>query len=68
MNNLKELRLALGISQKILGKAVGVSDSTIRAWESGKSPSAENQSKAEEAIAALLQLKKRVGAYNGVHN
>jgi DNA-binding XRE family transcriptional regulator len=30
MNGLKELRVELGISQKMLAKVIGVSDSTIR--------------------------------------
>lgn len=36
-NNLKQLRLQSGCSQQELAKAIGISQSAINAWETGKS-------------------------------
>jgi transcriptional regulator with XRE-family HTH domain len=61
LNDLKEIRKNLGVTQMGLAKKVGVSLLTIQLWERGISlPSPQNQEKLEEVLKELESEKKEV--------
>jgi transcriptional regulator with XRE-family HTH domain len=61
LNDLKEIRKNLGVTQMGLAKKVGVSLLTIQLWEHGISlPSPQNQEKLEEVLKELESEKKEV--------
>ena len=59
MENLKQIRKSLGISQMDLAQKVGVSLLTIQLWERGVSqPNETNKEELERVIAELQQQQK----------
>lgn len=61
LNNLKEIRKNLGVTQMGLAKKVGVSLLTIQLWERGITlPNPQNQEKLEEVLKELESEKKEV--------
>jgi len=50
MEDLKEKRIAAGLTQLQLAQACGVSLTTVRMWEYGMPPSPENLKKLEEVL------------------
>ncbi len=60
MNNLKERRNALGITQIELAEKVGVSMMTIQLWERGAlNPRKENEERLEFVMRELEGQKER---------
>lgn len=53
MNNIKEKRLALEMSQEEMAKLIGVDRSSIAKWENGFTPTVANLRK----IAKILKCK-----------
>ncbi len=54
---IRELRLALGLTQEQLAAALGVTYSTINRWENGRSkPSPLAMEKIEEMVKEVEQL------------
>lgn len=61
LNNLKEIRKNLGVTQMELAKKVGVSLLTIQLWEYGITlPNPQNQEKLEGVLKELESKKKKV--------
>ncbi len=61
LNDLKEIRKNLGVTQMGLAKKVGVSLLTIQLWERGITlPNPQNQEKLEEVLKELESEKKEV--------
>ena len=59
MENLKQIRKSLGLSQMDLAQKVGVSLVTIQLWERGVSqPNETNKEELERVIAELQQQQK----------
>ena len=59
MENLKQIRKSLGLSQMDLAQKVGVSLLTIQLWERGVSqPNETNKEELERVIAELQQQQK----------
>ena len=59
MENLKQIRKSLGLSQMDLAQKVGVSLLTIQLWERGISqPNESNKEELERVIAELQQQQK----------
>ena len=62
LNDLKEIRKNLGVTQMGLAKKVGVSLLTIQLWERGITlPNPQNQEKLEGVLKELESEKKEVG-------
>jgi transcriptional regulator with XRE-family HTH domain len=60
MKTLKRLRLAAGLSQEVLAERIGVTQTTVSAWEAGKYlPQPHQYPKLAEAIGvAPFELTK----------
>ena len=59
MENLKQIRKSLGLSQMDLAQKVGVSLLTIQLWERGVSqPNETNKEELERVITELQQQQK----------
>lgn len=57
---IRELRLALGLTQEQLAAALGVTYSTINRWENGRSkPSPLAMEKIEEMVKEVEQLNSQ---------
>ena len=55
MHRIKELREAKGLTQEAFGALLGVNQSTIASWESGKkSPTLANMVKIADALGVSL--------------
>lgn len=58
MENLKQIRKSLGLSQMDLAKKVGVSLLTIQLWERGVSEPNDKNKEILESVLKTLEKKK----------